>query len=461
MLTLRKIAQIIGVDLQNSGTDIDQQVTGFSIDTRTLKPGNVFVALTGETHHGNAFINAAIERGAVAIITDQPYSIDGMPCILLVDDSLAALVKIAEHQRAAYKGKVVGVTGTVGKTSVKEALSFLLRNAGLRVHASEKSYNNHIGVPLTLANLNLDADIGVFEIGMNHPGEIIALSRLVRPNVAIVTAVGPGHIEFFPSVEDIAKEKVSIAASLTEGGVAILPADSEFFSLMNDTVIHSYKRSCLSFGATETADIHTVSAERVGLDKQNIIVRAKNTIVTCDIPSVNAAWINNSLAIVAIVHALGLDTQTISKGFSALPMTGGRGRICSATVNGKHITLIDDAYNANPLSMTAALETLAKYPGRKIAVLGDMRELGRFSEHYHVEIGKLCNALGIDKVLTCGTWMEHAFNQLTQAQKLAHVSSYTQIESALFGSINAGDMVLFKASNGVKLHTLVAQILGK
>lgn len=459
MLTLRKTAHIIGIDLQSSGADIDHAITGFSIDTRTLKPGNVFVALTGETHHGNAFINMAIEKGAVAVITDQPYSIDALP-FLLADDSLAALVKIAVHQRAAYTGKVVGVTGTVGKTSVKEALSYVLRKAGLTVHASEKSYNNHIGVPLTLANLNLDADIGVFEMGTNHPGEIIALSRLVRPNVAIVTAVGPGHIEFFPSVEDIAKEKVSIAASLTQGGVAILPADSEFFSLMNDTVINSYKRSSLSFGTRDTADIHTVSAERVDLDKQNIIVRAKNTILTCDIPSINAAWINNSLAIVAAIHALGLDIQTISKGFSTLPMSGGRGRICPATVNGKHITVIDDAYNANPLSMTSALETLAKYPGRKIAVLGDMRELGEFSEHYHVEIGKLCNALGIDKVLTCGTWMEHAFNQLTQAQKLAHVSAYAQIESALYEAVNAGDVVLFKASNGVKLHAVVAQILG-
>ncbi|MDP3640898.1 MAG: UDP-N-acetylmuramoyl-tripeptide--D-alanyl-D-alanine ligase, partial [Alphaproteobacteria bacterium] len=268
MLTLSIVATII--DGKTSSTvDFDKEISGFSIDTRTLTPGTIFVALQGETDHGNRFIDKAIEQGAIAVITDQLPESNGIPYIL-VDDSLAALVKIAVHQRNAYKGKVCGVTGTVGKTSVKEALSFLIRQSGLTVHASEKSYNNHIGVPLTLANLDLNADIAVLEMGMNHPGEILGLTQLVRPHVAIVTTVGPGHIEFFNSVEAIAQEKISIAATLVEGGLAILPADSEFFPLMNDIVINEYDRNVISFGKSEIANVRAKSVELISTDKLHV-----------------------------------------------------------------------------------------------------------------------------------------------------------------------------------------------
>jgi UDP-N-acetylmuramoyl-tripeptide--D-alanyl-D-alanine ligase len=457
MLTLRVIANIVKGEI-SSTLNLDQEITGFSIDTRTLKPGDVFVALQGEMDHGNRFIDKAIEQGAVAVVTDQLPESNTIPYIL-VDDCLAALVKIAVHQREAFKGKVCGVTGTVGKTSIKEAFRFLIRQNGLTVHASEKSYNNHIGVPLTLANLDLNADIAVLEMGTNHPGEILELTQLVRPHVAIVTAVGPGHIEFFNSVEAIAQEKVSIAATLVEGGVAILPADSEFLPLMKGVVVEEYDRTVISFGKSEAANVRAESVDLISFDKLHVNANVMGALISYDLPTSNYAWINNSLGVLAAVHAMGLDVIAFSRAFDNLPLVEGRGYIHSIQVKGKQITLMDDSYNANPLSMKAALETLSKYPGRKIAVIGDMRELGDFGERYHTEMGQLCKAVKIDRVLTCGMLMEHAFNELADDQRLGHVKDYTQVLDVLLDQLMSGDVVLLKASNGVKLHSVVADLL--
>lgn len=456
MLTLHTI--VTRVEGQPSTTlNINQEVRRFSIDTRTLQDGDVFVALQGETHHGNHFIPQAIAEGAIAVITDREPDSKDTPYIL-VKDSLQALTQIGQYQRSLFKGKVCGVTGTVGKTSVKESLSFVIRQMGLKVHASEKSYNNHIGVPLTLANMDHTADVAVIEMGMNHPGEILTLTQLVQPNIAIVTAVGPGHIEFFDSVEDIAKEKVSIAAALVEKGVAILPADSEFYPLMEPIVTQNYHRDVLTFGNRENVDVRAVS---VGMHDANLHIQATVFVenVSYTLPTSNFSWINNSLAILATLQALGLDVQEGARHLSNIPMVAGRGKIYSLRLNGKQIRLIDDAYNANPLSMKAALETLASYDTRKIAVIGDMRELGHFGERYHKEMGQLCKALKIDKVITCGTLMKHAYNELSDSQRLKHVDDHSYVLGVLLDQLREGDVVLIKASNGVKLHKVVADLL--
>jgi UDP-N-acetylmuramoyl-tripeptide--D-alanyl-D-alanine ligase len=457
MLMLRTLSNMISGH-PHSLENLDQEITGFSIDTRTLKPGNVFVALQGETDHGNRFVDMALEHGAVAVITDQPLESTVTPHIL-VEESLAALVKVAMYQREAFKGKVCGVTGTVGKTSVKESLSFVLRQTGLTVHANTKSYNNHIGVPLTLANLDLHADIAVLEMGTNHPGEILALTQLVRPHVAIVTAIGPGHIEFFQSVTDIAKEKVSISATLAEQGIAVLPADSEFFPLMNDIVVNSYHRNVISFGESKTATVRADSVNLMGLHKLHVTATVMDIPVSYDLPTSNYAWVNNSLAILAAAVAMDLDVTELAGCFADLPPVDGRGRVCSMQLKGQQITLIDDAYNANPLSMRAALEMLSTYPGRKIAVIGDMRELGSFSEQYHVEIGQICRGLGLDQVLTCGRLMDDAYKELSASQRLAQVQDYSHVLNILLDNLQEGDVVLLKASNGVNLHKVVADLL--
>lgn len=456
MLTLKAILNIIEGQA-SPALNVDQEIQAFSIDTRTLTPGDVFVALQGESNHGNTFIPVAIQQGAIAVISDRESDVTDVPYIL-VEDSLKALRTIGVYQRSIFNGKVCGVTGSVGKTSVKEALSCVMRQMGVTVHASEKSYNNHIGVPLTLANMSPYADLAVIEMGMNHPGEILDLTQLVRPDVAIVTAVGPGHIEFFNSEEDIAMEKASIAAALVDTGIAVLPADSELFPLMNRTVTHGYHRSVVSFGTDSHSNVRALLVESQG---STLHVKASviNDEVSYLLPTKNYAWVNNSLAILAAVHALGLDVKAAASYLVKLPMVDGRGRQYTVTIDGRQITLIDDAYNANPLSMTAALETLSRYDGRKVAVLGDMRELGKFGERYHQEIGQLCNDLKIDKVLTCGELMQHAFNELSDSQRLGHVADYTHVMGLLADQLHDGDVVLFKASNGVKLHKVVAEVL--
>lgn len=456
MLTLKEIIQITS-GKEKTIRDLDLSVTGFSIDSRTIQANNVFVALQGENTHGNEFAAKAIEQGAAAVLTDIPLDDPSIPTIL-VANSLHALTIIAVHQRQRFKGKVCGITGTVGKTSVKEALRFLIHQLGLNVHASEKSYNNHIGVPLTLANLSTTADIALIEIGMNHPGEILPLTELSSPHVALVTMVGPGHIEFFDSVQDIALEKASIASGLCKGGTAILPKDSDFFDCMAQFV-KDHGHPHLSFGSSDKADSQVLTIEMANISQLRITARISGINLTYNLPTSNYGWVNNSLAILTALYLLGLDIKLAAEKIHLLPLGEGRGKVYSLTVNHKNITLIDDAYNANPLSMTAALETLSHYPGRKIAIMGDMRELGKFAEPYHVEMGQLCNRLNIDKVLTCGETMKHAFNQLDKSRQLAHVDTYNEVLPILLESLQDGDVVLIKASNGVKLHQTVKAIL--
>lgn len=456
MLTLRAILNIVQ-GVASSSITLDQEINRFSIDTCTLKHGDVFVALQGEVYHGNNFIDKAIQQGAIAIITDRTPESQDVPYVL-VEDSLKALTQIGVYQRDVFKGNVCGITGSVGKSSVKEALSFTMRQIGITVHASEKSYNNHIGVPLTLANLDSIADIAVLEIGTNHPGEILALTKLVRPNVAIVTAVGPGHIAFFNSIEAIAKEKVSIAAALVDGGIAVLSAESEFFPLMEGIVTQKYHRAVMSFGTTDKSDVRAASVD-VSDAKLHVTAVISNTEISYTLPTSNYAWVSNSLAILAVVHALSLDVKQAAAHLANIPLMDGRGRVYTLKVEGKQTTLIDDAYNSNPLSLKAALETLSRYEGRKVAVIGDMRELGDSGEYYHTEIGQLCKSLKIDQVLTCGTLMEHAFKELADHQRLGHVEDYTKVLDVLSARLMSGDVVLLKASNGVNLHKVVVDLL--
>jgi len=457
MLKLSEILKITS-GIPSSIDNLNTTISAFSIDTRTLQSGNIFVALQGATAHGNDFISDAIARKASAIITDKPINTN-FPCIL-VSDSLHALSQIAAHQRLHFQGQVCAITGTSGKTSVKEALSFICTQLGLNVHKSEKSYNNHIGVPLTIANLPSNADVAFIEIGMNHPGEILPLTVLSNPHIAVITTIGPGHLGAFNSVKEIALEKVSIVAGLVKNGVAILPRDSEFFDVIHDISTQQYKRDVITFGNSSKADIQATAVDIIDANKVHISARIMNTLISYHLPTAHAGWVQNSLSILAAINILELDIIAAAEQFHKLPFIDGRGRTHLLTLNDKRVTVIDDAYNANPLSMSAALNTLTHYPGsRKIAVIGDMRELGNFSEAYHTEIGQLCRQLGIEKVLTCGTLMQYAFEQLLPSQRLAHVLEYNDVFQVLSETLQDGDVVLLKASNGVKLYHVASDLL--
>lgn len=455
-MQLKQLIEIVS-PLSHTLVDTDKRVAGFSIDTRSLTSGEMFVALQGENAHGNAFAKNAMDQGAVAVLTDQAMDSD-IPYIL-VADTLKALEDVGRYKRAHCSGKLVGVTGTAGKTSVKEALAFVLSQMGLQVHASQKSFNNHIGVPLTMANTPDGVDVIVAEMGMNSPGEILQHTQLCKPDVAVVTSIGPGHIEFFSSVEEIALEKVSIAAGASPDGCTVLPKDSERYILMKDTAEDKYKTRVVSFGQGAGSDVQLVSSQVAELHHTEVEVNVLGELVRYMLPTQNDVWINNSLAILAVVHSLGLSIHDAAKYFAQLKLFSGRGEVHEIQFEGKLITLIDDAYNANPLSMQAALRTLSKYSGRKVAVLGDMRELGEHSEVYHAKIGQLCRELGVDRVITCGEEMKVAYKQLSSEQQAEHVLDQTEVLPILSKILEGYDVVLFKASNGVKLHEVVSQII--
>lgn len=441
-----------------SNLDANVEVNGFSIDTRNIKPGQIFVAMKGENTHGNTFAQSALNQGAACIITDISLS-SNQPHIL-VKNTLDAFTALAEAYRKTLTAQVVAVTGSVGKTSVKEGLKYILSCLEYKVHASVKSYNNHIGVPLTILNCPTNAQFLILEMGMNSPGEIKALTQLGKPNIAVVTAVGPGHIEFFKSVEDIAKEKVSICEGVCTNGIAILPFDSEFFSLLKQTAAANKNiEMIVSFGGNQGADICNVAWEICNEALAKVKVQIQQKSISYTLPSINKSWLNNSLVILAILHALNIDLKKVPDLLGSLPAVEGRGAIHKLDHNGVPFSLIDDAYNANPISMSAALETLSKFSkSRKIAVLGDMRELGSFTSAYHKEIGQLCNKLKIDKVITCGNSSLDIFNELSDSQKLAHCNSYEKVLGALLPGLSSNDVVLIKASNGVKLHQVVSQL---
>ncbi len=440
----------------NSNADLI--ISGFSIDTRSIHPGNAFVALQGEHAHGVQFSSQAIKAGAVIVLTDAQPQDPNIPH-LLVSDTLTALKKIAKYQRSKFKGKLVGVTGSAGKTSVKEALLFVLQKLGINAYASPRSFNNHIGVPLTLSNIPSNASVVISEMGMNKPGEIREHTQLCLPHIAVVTSVGPGHIEFFNSVNDIALEKISISGGVSSSGVVMLPRDSDYYDIMRFQANEIYNRKHISFGASKDADVRVTSYHVTAEHTLFVAASIKGEEFNYTLPTLNIVWVNNSLAILAILNELGCNVVDGAKCFQKMPLTAGRGQVHTLNYKGKDITLIDDAYNANPLSVKSSLRSLAQYPGRKIAVLGDMLELGKKSKAYHTEVGNLCKELAIDLVLTCGVETKHTYEQLSPNQQLSHVDKASDVLVTLDALIQDSDTILFKASNGVNVHEIPDQML--
>lgn len=446
--------------IQSNVGSVTSSISGFSIDTRTIESGQVFVAMQGEQSHGNVYAANALAKGAVCIITDMSLPND-QPHIL-VKDALHAITVLADAYRQTLSATVIAVTGSVGKTTVKEGLKHILSGLGHITHASIKSYNNHIGVPLTILNCPLNAEFLILEMGMNSPGEIKARTLLGKPHVAVVTEVGPGHIEFFDTVKDIALEKVSICDGLQSDGVAILPFDNDFYSQMLEYAQEKLNvPKVVSFGCNVGAEICNVAWEICNEGHAKVRTKIGEVAVEYTLPSTNKSYLHNSLVMLAVLSVLKVNMHNAVTLLESLPIVEGRGQVHALTYQGINFTLIDDAYNANPISMTAALESLEHYiGGRKIAVLGDMRELGQFTQKYHTEIGQLCKKLKIEKVITCGDASIDIFNELDKAQQLMHCKTYEDVLECLLPELQPNDIILFKASNGVKLHQVVRQLKG-
>ncbi len=435
----------------------DFAADGVAFDSREVGEGDLFVALAGEQSDGHRFLDQAFAQGAAGAIVSS----DTVHPSIRVADTFATLEALARAARARVKGRVIGVTGSVGKTSTKEALFAALdRSPSRRAHRSVKSYNNHTGVPLSLARMPADSDYAVLEMGMNHPGELAHLTTLVRPHVAIVTAIAPAHTEFFPDESAIADAKGEIFRGLEPGGVAIIPYDSPH----RDRLIAAarpYAGKIVTFGLDKRADVH--AAEVMPSPRGGTFVGAKVGAreLSMTIAQPGQHWVSNAMAVLAAVDAVGADLALAGLALGELGGLAGRGARRGVAVGDGRALLIDESYNANPASMRATLAVLAQEPGRHVAVLGEMRELGEGSAAYHEALAPAVVAARVETAVLVGEAMAPLARALEGQVDFVHVRDAAAALDQVRVLLRPGDAVLVKGSNGVGLSRLVAALADK
>jgi UDP-N-acetylmuramoyl-tripeptide--D-alanyl-D-alanine ligase len=434
------------------------EVSGITFDSREVEAGWLFVAMPGTVADGHQFVGQAFDRGAAGVLVSQAVD---RPHVL-VRDVAEALIALAIAARNRMQGKVLGVTGSVGKTGTKEALAAALeRRCRDRVHRSLKSYNNHTGVPLSLARLPRESEFGVFEMGMNHAGEIRGLTALVRPHVALITAIAPSHIEHLGSLEAIADAKAEIFEGLEPGGTAIIPNDRPH----RDRLLRSARRHAeqiVTFG-TGDADVAATHAVRAESGGSLVTARLLGSDLTYTIGQPGEHWVSNSLAVLAAVEAVGADLAAAGLALGDLGGLKGRGeRHRIRLADGGQLLLIDESYNANPASMAATLKSLGseRVDGRRIAVLGTMRELGEFSDEAHAGVAEPMLAAGVATVILVGEETRPLQQALAGRIEVVRATDPEDAADALLRTVRGGDAVLVKASNGVGLARLVERVAG-
>jgi len=431
------------------------EVTGVTFDSREVQPGDLFVAMPGTVYDGHKFVAAAFASGAAGAIVSQP--VDGPH--VLVDDTARALEALGRASRERSKACILGVTGSVGKTSTKEALFAALdRISGGKAHRSVKSYNNHTGVPLSLARMPREALFAVLEMGMNNAGEIAALTRQVRPHLALITAIAPAHIENLGSEEAIADAKAEIFEGLEPGGTAVVPNDTPH----RDRLVKAARRhaeNIITFGRGD-ADVHALHAVRSRDGGSLISAALLERELTFTISQRGEHWVSNALAVLAAVESLGLDVAVAGLALADLGGLKGRGERHQIHVDGGEILLIDESYNANPASMAATLKSLGSEIGieRRIAVLGPMRELGEHSSALHAGLAPSVLDAHVDRLILIGDEMRPLAEKVVGKVGVDLTDSVDQAADALLSMLRPGDAVLVKASNSVGLARLVERV---
>ena len=384
----------------------------------------------------------------------------GLGPLIFVDDVYQALVNLGIQARARSKAKVIAVTGSVGKTFTKEVLNLVLSTSG-KTHASVASYNNHIGVPLSLARLPKNHDFAVFELGMNAPGEIKPLSNMVRPHVAVVTVVSAVHLAGFNSVKEIAREKADIFAGLEPNGTLIVNADCKYSDYLIQLANKAKISKITKFGKHENADVQLKSYAN-HLNCICVSASVQGTEVAYKLGVAGQHLINNSLAVLAVVDTLKGNLAKALLAFSELKIPKGRGDRCKLNLPNGQALLIDESYNASPLSMNAAIKSLGEVPtnskGRHLAVLGDMLELGKTSPKFHASLLKPLNEAKVDKVYCVGQQMESLWSKLPFNKRGAHTENSQKLESILVNQIRPGDIIMVKGSLGIQMGSLVESL---
>ncbi|MGH6653204.1 MAG: UDP-N-acetylmuramoyl-tripeptide--D-alanyl-D-alanine ligase [Sphingopyxis sp.] len=434
----------------------DFTVHGVAFDSREVGKGDLFVAMKGEATDGHNFIDKAVAAGAAGIVCetaiDHPH--------VRVADSALALNALGIASRARCHGRIIGVTGSAGKTGTKEALFAALdRFRPGKAHRSVKSYNNHVGVPLSLSRMPSTADYGVFEMGMNHAGELAALTRMVRPHVAIVTTIAPAHMEFFGSEAAIADAKGEIFEGLEPGGTAIVPFDSPHYARLRAKA-EQHAGQVVSFGLGAGADVRAVDWLPDGQGGSLVTAQVQEALLCFNIAQAGAHWVSNALAVLAAVKAVGGDLPAAGLAFAEMAGLAGRGaRHRLPVAGGGHILLIDESYNANPASMVATIDQLGSESGdRRVAILGAMKELGPGGEAYHAGLAAPLIAAGVQFALLVGEEMTPLAKALEGRIDFAHVPDHRAANERLKDLIRAGDAVLVKGSNSVGLSHLVTAL---
>lgn len=434
-------------------------VTGISIDTRTLQKGDLFFAIKGPSSDGHDYVGAAFEKGAVAAVVDEAHAEALRPLgpLYVVSDVLPALERLGVAARVRSPARIAAVTGSAGKTSTKEALRLVLAQGGAS-HAPVASYNNHWGVPLTLARMPKHTMFGIYEIGMNHQGEITPLSAMVRPHVAIITTIAPVHLEYFESLDGIADAKAEIFSGLVQGGVAILNRDLAEYERLLAHAKASPAGHAASFGEHERADAKLVSV-MLGADHSIVQAEVCGHRLTYRLGAPGRHLAMNSLAVLLTAKAFGVELELAAGALAFFSAQPGRGERLRLSAKNGPFTLIDESYNANPASVRAAIALAGALPlagnGRRIAVLGDMLELGDNGAAMHAELAGDAVANHLDLVFAAGPLMKHLFEALPGHLQGAWRDRASDLAAAVVAAVRGGDMVIVKGSNGSRMSAIV------
>ncbi len=435
------------------------QITGVSIDSRTIKKGQLFIAIKGEKLNGNEFAAAAIQKGAVACIVDEIHesSKKVQDQLIKVNNAYDALKKLAAYSRSRVKGKIIGITGSVGKTSTKEMLKIALEHQG-NIHASEGNYNNHYGLPLSLANMPQDTDYGIFEMGMTGRGEISSLSQLAKPNIAIITTVEAVHLEFFTSVAGIAAAKSEIYDGMQPEEVAIINLDNPYAQIMIEKA-KAKKLKVVTFAEENKANYRLLSYNIQG-DSAKIVAECNGRDIEYKISALGKHLAFNSLAVLAAVKESGAELEYGANNLRHFKAQKGRGAVIF--VKNKEVIIIDDSYNASPASIKAALENLKFYKNdnhRVIVILGNMVQLGSETEEMHAGLSEFIQVQNVDKVYTVGNLMQKLFEKLPANLRGAHADSSAEMLEIIANDIKPGDVLLIKGSNAMKMNVIVENLI--
>lgn len=445
---------------------LPEGITGISIDTRTLRDGEAFFAIKGDALDGHDYATAAVAAGAALLVVAEAK----LPALgklkapmIVVDDVLAAMTRLGIASRERSHAQIIAVTGSVGKTTTKEALRHVLSEVG-KVHASVASFNNHWGVPLTLARMPEDTDYGVFEIGMNHADEIRPLVKMVRPHVALVTLIAPAHLGHFKNLQEIATAKAEIFEGLLPGGYALLNRDDKYYKFLEKLALEAGVEHIKSFGESTRADYRLMKL-KLHDACSCMTARLAGEEVVAKVGAPGRHIVQNVLAVLGAAHLTGTDMAKVTLALSSLRAESGRGERHILEIAKGTFTLIDESYNANPASMRAAVELLASATptgkGRRIAVLGDMLELGTQSSKLHAELSSVIAANNINMVFLGGPEMAALKAAMPVEIRTEYRQSVEELQPQLLNTIRAGDVIMVKSSKGTGFSQIVKTLLQK